>query len=144
MISRPPRATRTATLFPATTIFRSAEGDALVLADHEHAGQPAAIGDRGGRDGNSASAIALVAHRRKPDTSEHAWHDPAIGGKDDLNCIAPRRGIGRGDDAPDPAGPGAIPPPAEKHRNRRARSSEGGRGGKESVSRGRSRGWTVH
>src|SRR3546814_9266731 len=37
MIRRPPRSTRTDTLCPYTTLFRSAIGGALSLADAEHA-----------------------------------------------------------------------------------------------------------
>src|SRR3546814_9700701 len=54
MIRRPPRSTRTDTLFPYTTLFRSADGDA------RHEGGPVARDPRP-REG-SASAI----HRREP------------------------------------------------------------------------------
>src|SRR3546814_5649165 len=42
MIRRPPRSTRTDTLFPYTTLFRSAAGQDLV-ADNDQAGGPDAI-----------------------------------------------------------------------------------------------------
>src|SRR3546814_4639260 len=42
MIRRPPRSTRTDTLFPYTTLFRSLEGEGVAAAQHEvHADQEA-------------------------------------------------------------------------------------------------------
>src|SRR3546814_4526899 len=48
MIRRPPRATRTDTLFPYTTLFRSEELDATAI--HGIGGPDADQGERGGDD----------------------------------------------------------------------------------------------
>src|SRR3546814_10774645 len=59
MIRRPPRSTRTDTLFPYTTLFRSLLGKefrALVMADH--------IGKRGGRFFVGRLAIGLDTESR--------------------------------------------------------------------------------
>src|SRR3546814_18530929 len=62
MRRRPPRSTRTATLFPYTTLFRSVEGN--VLTDGEHtpgvAGTPGGDADEGGADGISHLTAVTV------------------------------------------------------------------------------------
>src|SRR3546814_14691885 len=42
MIRRPPRPTRTDTLFPYTTLFRSVQGEALMVSLSNHEGRPTA------------------------------------------------------------------------------------------------------
>src|SRR3546814_10258065 len=56
MIRRPPRSTRTDTLFPYTTLFRS------LFADHRYSGPRQALGWRRARDARRA-----VVHRRCQD-----------------------------------------------------------------------------
>src|SRR3546814_2006995 len=57
MIRRPPRSTRTDTLFPYTTLFRSATGHAVLL-----------IVRRSHRDGNGASVLGHLDPRVKVET----------------------------------------------------------------------------
>src|SRR3546814_8128211 len=45
MIRRPPRSTRTDTLFPYTTLFRSRRGPAIARSAHPAKGQPDDFGD---------------------------------------------------------------------------------------------------
>src|SRR3546814_15525670 len=59
MIRRPPRSTRTDTLLPYTTLFRSS-GDGEVIVDRYHPG------DRGG-GALQVGAAALVGHRSPQD-----------------------------------------------------------------------------
>src|SRR3546814_3056082 len=58
MIRRPPRSTRTDTLFPYTTLFRS---DA---PDDRRAGDPAPAEAERPADGHAPEAVPLVRHRR--------------------------------------------------------------------------------
>src|SRR3546814_7116675 len=58
MIRRPPRSTRPDTLFPYTTLFRSASDEGAVLA-----GEP---GSRGRRPGRRPLRTASGCHRRGP------------------------------------------------------------------------------
>src|SRR3546814_1879446 len=68
MIRRPPRSTRTDTLFPYTTLFRSARliltrsSDWSVVPGSDAAGEP--------RDALSARSIAATTHRSEEHTSE--------------------------------------------------------------------------
>src|SRR3546814_3662725 len=57
MIRRPPRSTRTDTLFPYTTLFRSDIGLAAQLVDHRAADARRRIG------GKSEAALLIVAAR---------------------------------------------------------------------------------
>src|SRR3546814_15833186 len=70
MIRRPPRSTRTATLFPYTTLFRSVEGDDSQLAPDGNrtllnACTPSgdSVHIRRGQIGSAASTAATVAKR---------------------------------------------------------------------------------
>src|SRR3546814_494236 len=63
MIPRPPRSTRTYTLFPYTTLFRSAQRSCHNLCNEG----AAALGNRGGC-GNILSA--------DPEGADHSWDDP--------------------------------------------------------------------
>src|SRR3546814_3327053 len=67
MIRRPPRSTRTDTLFPYTTLFRSAghAGGAVRRRRGVPAAQGAALGPVGGDAGQGADLPAQVAHARR-------------------------------------------------------------------------------
>src|SRR3546814_4841626 len=52
MIRRPPRSTRTDTLFPYTTLFRSVAAAAAIHADRRH-GRTQPTHDRGGKSANT-------------------------------------------------------------------------------------------
>src|SRR3546814_15785966 len=80
MIRRPPRSTRTDTLFPYTTLFRSLGPQ--VLAPAEEVGHMAAVGVERPRDG--CAAAADVEHER----------DPGVG---ELRPDRIERRVGRGD-----------------------------------------------
>src|SRR3546814_18321384 len=89
MIRRPPRSTRTDTLFPYTTLFRSRFRDVdehLALVDHlqELDAQPVAAypGDPRGNDRLTAREYDLVADRQvslKPDERALARQVPEAG-----------------------------------------------------------------
>src|SRR3546814_3143020 len=96
MIRRPPRSTRTDTLFPYTTLFRSARGEdfAAVLGDPdavlELGGERAVAGHRGPAVGEHLDRIfAGVDHRL--DREEHAGFQFGAGagapGVDDLGRV---------------------------------------------------------
>src|SRR3546814_5260937 len=79
MIRRPPRSTRTDTLFPYTTLFRSAPRDrdgrrpaaAVAAALHRRArGAANTFSGAGGRDGIPDRARGAPRHRR-PRSEEH-------------------------------------------------------------------------
>src|SRR3546814_16428857 len=66
MIRRPPRSTRTDTLFPYTTLFRSIESARAAEDAGEDAGAVSGCGTAGGgrgADTDRASALSLVAAR---------------------------------------------------------------------------------
>src|SRR3546814_1740188 len=67
MIRRPPRSTRTDTLFPYTTLFRSAghAGGAVRRRRGVPAAQGAALGPVGGDAGQGADLPAQAAHARR-------------------------------------------------------------------------------
>src|SRR3546814_17539410 len=72
MIRRPPRSTRTDTLFPYTTLFRSVESD-LVLRAFEHVDRADEVG---GGNGEGHVGLALVS----PDVlDDHVDVDPRRG-----------------------------------------------------------------
>src|SRR3546814_593523 len=72
MIRRPPRSTRTDTLFPYTTLFRSVESD-LVLRAFEHVDRADEVG---GGNGEGHVGLALVS----PDVlADHVDVDPRRG-----------------------------------------------------------------
>src|SRR3546814_13313444 len=79
MIPRPPRSTRTDTLFPYTTLFRSAEATA---AEHllEHQGDDDA-GNDPGQDGDGTDHTApehrLVEQQRRQQPDAELQHDDA-------------------------------------------------------------------
>src|SRR3546814_7470890 len=68
MIRRPPVSTRTDTLFPYTTLFRSAAGERAAerrLPHHQHQRQPARrLAGDDGLGGSHAAGGAAVDHRR--------------------------------------------------------------------------------
>src|SRR3546814_14937324 len=77
MIRRPPRSTRTYTLFPYTTLFRCHAGDADGAGRHRHAGgldAPAAcvLDDDRDQEGRQAEACAVydLGLRSEEHTSE--------------------------------------------------------------------------
>src|SRR3546814_14786238 len=94
MIRRPPRSTRTDTLFPYTTLFRSRQADdvrqapALVLdEDRERIERPAGLAVDIGRHGvrlggvRLALVVAATAHRQPPSSSlMRAISAPSSGG----------------------------------------------------------------
>src|SRR3546814_3850157 len=73
MIRRPPRSTRTDTLFPYTTLFRSVRRQAGRLRQDREDGQPDVAGNAG-RPGHHHAAIRedswLHGHRSEEHTSE--------------------------------------------------------------------------
>src|SRR3546814_16513689 len=100
MIRRPPRSTRTATLFPYTTLFRSRTGDETA---GQHEGGDGAAGDRPRRD-----AFGPVPEQGRDRAEEQAddgrgeeggQADAAVGGREsDLDSGAEewgRAGFGR-------------------------------------------------
>src|SRR3546814_908291 len=74
MIRRPPRSTRTDTLFPYTTLFRSVLGLAAAL-EAEAAVHVAVRGERGGQDRPALDHLALA-----PGLLDH--HGEAVAGGD--------------------------------------------------------------
>src|SRR3546814_7516914 len=70
MIRRPPRSTRTDTLFPYTTLFRSVPGDGLYQRRSDHL---QALGGNGLRGGDAAGG----ADRFRP------WHSEQVQPADD-------------------------------------------------------------
>src|SRR3546814_2192020 len=83
MIRRPPRSTRTDTLFPYTTLFRSEGGYARQLTDEERAEQQRRLGEHlngidvivftaavPGRPAPKIISTAMVAGRSEEHTSE--------------------------------------------------------------------------
>src|SRR3546814_5507929 len=94
MIRRPPRSTRTDTLFPYTTLFRSVHRHHLV---REHTQIVLSIG------------IAHAKAQARLVLSADMWN--AIGGAPDLRLIVRRRGGGRrrcGDEQNDKGQPGGL------------------------------------
>src|SRR3546814_16257190 len=85
MIRRPPRSTRTDTLFPYTTLFRSHPAHAVIVADHDLV---ALIGIRGGSGEllleRGGDRVAIVEQRRIPlpagDVRRGLWRQ--LGGVD--------------------------------------------------------------
>src|SRR3546814_9979134 len=73
MIRRPPRSTRTDTLFPYTTLFRSVAAAAAIHADRRH-GRTQPTHDRGGKSANThhrQSRLTMAhGHRSEEHTSE--------------------------------------------------------------------------
>src|SRR3546814_4194292 len=75
MIRRPPRSTRTDTLFPYTTLFRSAGGLAVLVeqAADGAAGSVVHAGNAAGTDGDELLlGEAGAGHRRQQGGAEHA------------------------------------------------------------------------
>src|SRR3546814_12317042 len=72
MIRRPPRSTRTDTLFPYTTLFRSVRGDAANLRAASPVRRAALLRDGAARCGypNPRAASAVPAIRSEEHTSE--------------------------------------------------------------------------
>src|SRR3546814_9102180 len=72
MIRRPPRSTRTDTLFPYTTLFRSAVLDRSQFAEHPGPHRDRAADPRGlcGRRGQRAARGGLFADRAQAGRSE--------------------------------------------------------------------------
>src|SRR3546814_15584677 len=67
MIRRPPRATRTDTLFPYTTLFRSRRHRAATAAGRRLAGEQAGVQAAAG---GHARAVTIAAERRADRTDE--------------------------------------------------------------------------
>src|SRR3546814_3486473 len=65
MIRRPPRSTRTDTLFPYTTLFRSPEPDALVASPLPAAARDQPIAEGGSREAEEVQEVRdrLFPHR---------------------------------------------------------------------------------
>src|SRR3546814_1605934 len=68
MIRRPPRSTRTDTLFPYTTLFRSARGGLMEADDQEQSGDD--TGHRHGQPDQAGGAQVLLDEGRVADRSE--------------------------------------------------------------------------
>src|SRR3546814_3953955 len=66
MIRRPPRSTRTDTLFPYTTLFRSGPAGRLHGPLRARGGAPAALAARPARAPGSAGADEQARHSRRP------------------------------------------------------------------------------
>src|SRR3546814_8743504 len=92
MIRRPPRSTRTDTLFPYTTLFRSHHSGTQRQANNEsgcHAARRAAASEPGrarGKTANPGDAAVAEQHDRGAETDEQAaeqtldWHRVRKGG----------------------------------------------------------------
>src|SRR3546814_3307358 len=71
MIRRPPRSTRTDTLFPYTTLFRSLDKDALARGDRERVAQVLRALERDvAGEGEVVAALGRDARRSEEHTSE--------------------------------------------------------------------------
>src|SRR3546814_4475146 len=71
MIRRPPRSTRTDTLFPYTTLFRSTDRQAVGRAEDPGVARQGADQPAGGAAARRADGIARPRHRRSEEhTSE--------------------------------------------------------------------------
>src|SRR3546814_9088334 len=78
MIQRPPRSTRPDTLFPYTTLFRSAEGgDAIEVPEHDSGDDD--VGDRIGPVGD---AVVLIAEEEAERRQEAGPDEGAEGGEE--------------------------------------------------------------
>src|SRR3546814_15867561 len=78
MIQRPPRSTRPDTLFPYTTLFRSAEGgDAIEVPEHDSGDDD--VGDRIGPGGD---AVVLIAEEEAERRQEAGPDEGAEGGEE--------------------------------------------------------------
>src|SRR3546814_1360675 len=73
MIRRPPRSTRTDTLFPYTTLFRSSPHAFALLGAKEPPSQPHQRADRAGVE--DAEQGTLVRARRKDDRPDEAHQE---------------------------------------------------------------------
>src|SRR3546814_16361023 len=83
MIRRPPRSTRTDTLVPYTTLFRSHHGEHALDADLLAIGQAAGKGDarRGGGDGGKAGLCDQAGTRHIPGIGQDETAVLVQGGK---------------------------------------------------------------
>src|SRR3546814_13470389 len=142
MIRRPPRSTRTDTLFPYTTLFRSRRGERGLTAPRASAHLWASCAlsvDNRARSGDieERSGITLGTDEKALD-----------GGHTEVQCRLYRSGDGAsGPGGGTEASADGDPPDPHRHRpqweDERAavRRSEEPRVGKEGVSEGRVRGW---
>src|SRR3546814_17320074 len=115
MIRRPPRSTRTDTLFPCTTLFRSLRIPALARLDH--------LDERGGRgdvrpferagDDPRLGIVGQDAAVPYPEQAVQPLDDVRPGGTGDAEAIDLLRlfGIAAGGTHPDPALTGVLGPP---------------------------------
>src|SRR3546814_12226428 len=71
MIRRPPRSTRTDTLFPYTTLFRSKPGNYAVYVRHDRNGNGKSDrSDGGGFSGNPDVSLGDLVTKKKPSMSK--------------------------------------------------------------------------
>src|SRR3546814_20998551 len=104
MIRRPPRSTRTDTLFPYTTLFRSADGPAPFLQSEKAWPGPVGSGDCAGDLGERLVMPILehesvLAHQHVTGTAVPLTYQPCTGLQTDLrlhiNGVVPRQSIGK-------------------------------------------------
>src|SRR3546814_16604048 len=123
MIRRPPRSTRTDTLFPYTTLFRSEgkpQGQIHRAVQRYRIYQgPISFGDQRdgrGRDSRGRRRLPLPARLARP--LDLGARDPALG-RPDLPLPRPDGLLAQPDDAPPypPRSPLSVRPPHSPHRN---------------------------
>src|SRR3546814_10203935 len=93
MIRRPPRSTRTDTLFPYTTLFRSADGPARGRAWQAGDGRQNCRHEPGRGAGDLARAVLRRGRPRRPDLPRRRPH--ALGALRGRPYLLRRRGLGR-------------------------------------------------
>src|SRR3546814_16922763 len=103
MIRRPPRSTRTDTLFPYTTLFRSPVGDDRVDAAERLAGRPlraaCVVPGSGGAVRPRLGDRAALADLRRPGAGPGATgrvrrHHPAAGDEHRVPRLSDRKSVG--------------------------------------------------
>src|SRR6056297_2402598 len=134
MIRRPPRSTRTDTLFPYTTLFRSAQGVAGRKLDQEAVlrvdpGGPAVLGRRGGLLRGPGGRIGREDRARGEQEAGQNERDGARGPRLERGAHAPSiRATGRGGQGGAAAGRRGRPVASRLSRSRASRRSGVARG----------------
>src|SRR3546814_7934045 len=99
MIRRPPRSTRTDTLFPSTTLFRSSSGGGMGVADPVAVHAPSRRGPDRARRRRGPTGAQQLSGQQPPHVRDLLW----LGTRAVRPCSAPQaaavRDRGMGDDA---------------------------------------------